>query len=49
MVPDHIDYDGKKGWLIVHICETCGKTISNKTAPDDNVTEFEARKADPRN
>lgn len=46
MRPERLDYDGKKGWLIVHVCETCGKTIPNKTAPDDAITEFEARKGD---
>jgi hypothetical protein len=46
MAPDHLDYDGKKGWMIVHVCTKCGKTIPNKVAPDDMITEFEARKRD---
>ena len=43
MIPDHLDQDGKKGWLIVHVCEKCEKTIPNKTAPDDDITEFASR------
>lgn len=46
MRPDHMDYDGKKGWHIVHVCEKCGKTIPNKTAPDDHIIEFQNRKRD---
>lgn len=44
MAPDHLDYDGKKGWMIIHVCMKCGKTIPNKSAPDDMITEFETRK-----
>jgi DNA-directed RNA polymerase subunit M/transcription elongation factor TFIIS len=46
MYPDHLDQDGKKGWVIVHVCETCGKTIPNKAAPDDDITEFAQCKRD---
>lgn len=46
MRPDHMDYDGKKGWMIVHICEKCKKTIPNKTAPDDHITELMQRNSD---
>lgn len=35
MAPVGSDYDGKKGWMIVHVCEKCGKNIPNKVAPDD--------------
>jgi hypothetical protein len=38
MKPASLDYDGKKGWLIVHLCESCGKTIPNKAAPDDDLS-----------
>jgi len=46
MHPDHMDYDGKKGWLIVHVCLKCKKTIPNKTAPDDDITELLKRNSD---
>lgn len=42
MQPVSLDYDGKKGWLIVHECSKCRKTIPNKAAPDDDVTEWVA-------
>lgn len=38
MQPTGIDQDGKKGWMIIHRCTECGKTIRNKSAPDDDVT-----------
>ncbi|MDD4318721.1 MAG: RNHCP domain-containing protein [Candidatus Peribacteraceae bacterium] len=38
MEPVHLDYDGKKGWMVLHRCTVCGKTIPNKTAPDDDMT-----------
>ena len=38
MQPRGMDYDGKKGWLIVHVCEKCGREIVNKTAPDDRLS-----------
>jgi hypothetical protein len=40
MKPSAIDQDGKKGWMIVHRCEKCGKTIRNKAAPDDDLTSW---------
>ncbi len=40
MRPDSLDFDGKKGWLIVHVCEACGKRIPNKTAPDDDLSKL---------
>ncbi len=40
MAPVAIDQDGKKGWMIVHRCGKCGKTIRNKAAPDDNLSSF---------
>jgi len=36
MKPDRIEYSGKKGFIIVHRCEKCGKESKNQTAPDDN-------------
>ena len=33
-----VDHDGKKGWMIIHMCLRCGKRISNKAAPDDDLT-----------
>ena len=41
MKPVGLDHDGKKGWMIVHVCDTCGKRNINKVAPDDNVTDVE--------
>ena len=38
MKPVSLDYDGKKGWSVVHRCAKCGKTIPNKTAPDDDLS-----------
>jgi hypothetical protein len=46
MRPDHLDQDGKKGWMIVHICQKCGKTIPNKAAEDDCIIEFMERKSE---
>lgn len=40
MKPDHLDYDGKKGWMIVHVCEMCGKKIPNKAAPGDRLEDL---------
>ena len=27
-------------FILIHTCELCGKTISNKVAPDDNLADF---------
>lgn len=35
-----LDYDGKKGWSVVHQCVKCRKTIPNKTAPDDDLSSL---------
>jgi len=45
MTPVAMDHDGKKGWVLVHECESCGKTITNKIAPDDDITEWAQRKS----
>lgn len=37
MRPVGVDQSGKKGWMIVHRCETCGFTGRNKAALDDPV------------
>lgn len=36
MKPLKVTHNGKKGWMIEHKCQKCGKTIPNKSAPDDN-------------
>lgn len=38
MEPTSIDQDGKKGFMLIHTCTLCGKTIRNKTAPDDDLS-----------
>lgn len=35
MRPISLDQTGKKGWMVIHICEKCGKRIPNKLASDD--------------
>ncbi|MDD5623614.1 MAG: RNHCP domain-containing protein [Candidatus Peribacteraceae bacterium] len=40
MEPVGVDHRGAKGWMIVHRCVTCGKTITNKVAPDDDIAEI---------
>lgn len=40
MHPVALDQSGKKGWVIIHRCEACGKEISNKAAPDDDLAGF---------
>lgn len=34
--PIGIDYNAKKGYIIIYKCEKCGETRKNKTAKDDN-------------
>lgn len=36
MEPLYIDYQGKKGYQIIHKCLLCGKQSTNKAAPDDS-------------
>ena len=38
--PTAIDQDGKKGFVIIHVCEKCGKVQRNKAAHDDDVIGF---------
>jgi len=40
MEPVDIDFRKKNGWVVVHKCKKCGKTIVNKLAPDDEYLEF---------
>ncbi len=37
MRPTAIDFDGKKGYLIIHECMDCSKEIRNMAAKDDNL------------
>lgn len=39
MEPVFIDYDGKKGYQIIHRCLKCGKEMHNLVADDDNMDE----------
>lgn len=36
MKPVALEYKGKKGYMLIHECQICGKRMLNKTAPDDN-------------
>jgi len=38
MKPIGARYNGKKGWQIVHRCQTCGVIKLNRVAPDDMET-----------
>jgi len=38
MKAEYLDFRSNKGWVIIHVCEKCQKTISNIPAPDDNVS-----------
>ena len=40
MEPLKLDQDSKKGWVILHRCERCGKEGRNKAAPDDELTQI---------
>ena len=40
MISIQVDQDGKKGWIVSHKCQKCGKIISNMTAPDDNFDKI---------
>lgn len=37
MEPCYINYQGSKGYQIIHKCLNCGKKIPNITADDDNL------------
>ena len=46
MKPVGVDHRGGKGWMIVHRCEQCGKTITNKAAPDDDMAKLSEVQSD---
>ena len=35
-----LDQNAKKGWIIVHKCKKCKKTINNKAAEDDDLDQL---------
>ena len=35
--PIAVDYNAKKGWIIIHKCVKCGEIKRNKAALDDSV------------
>jgi uncharacterized Zn finger protein len=37
--PVGVDYNAKKGWVILHRCERCGEVRRNKAALDDSVSD----------
>lgn len=37
MAPIGLTQSGKKGWILLHKCTKCGRTIRNKLADDDNM------------
>ena len=45
MKPVGVDHRKKKGWMIVHLCESCGKQIPNITAPDDDISIVSGKKS----
>ncbi len=40
LVPINVEVSGKKGYVIVHKCQKCGKICKNKSAEDDNFDEI---------
>jgi DNA-directed RNA polymerase subunit RPC12/RpoP len=37
--PASVDYNSKKGWVILHRCQRCGEVRRNKAALDDSVSD----------
>jgi DNA-directed RNA polymerase subunit RPC12/RpoP len=37
--PVGVDYNSKKGWVIIHQCQSCGEVRRNKAALDDSVSD----------
>jgi DNA-directed RNA polymerase subunit RPC12/RpoP len=37
--PVGVDYNSKKGWVILHQCQRCGEVRRNKAALDDSVSD----------
>lgn len=48
MKPVSLDQRSKKGWSVIHECETCSKRNVNKTAPDDEIIALAERLAPPQ-
>lgn len=40
MEPFQVEHNGKKGWMISHKCDKCGKIMVNKAAEDDDFDEI---------
>ncbi len=38
LVPVHAEISAKKGYVVVHKCESCGEIHKNKAASDDNIS-----------
>jgi len=38
MDPIKLDYNGKKGFMILHKCTKCGKEMWNRSAEDDDLS-----------
>ena len=41
MEPVGADYNGAKGWMIIHRCRVCGHTVRNKVA--ENTVQSDSR------
>jgi transcription elongation factor Elf1 len=39
MGPIGVDHNSKKGWVIIHQCQSCGEMRRNKAALDDRVSD----------
>jgi hypothetical protein len=37
--PVGVDFNAKKGWIILHRCGRCGEIRRNKAALDDSVSD----------
>jgi DNA-directed RNA polymerase subunit RPC12/RpoP len=37
--PVAVDYSSKKGWVIIHQCQSCNELRRNKAALDDSVSD----------
>jgi len=44
MKPLSLDQRSGKGWMIIHECVLCKKTIPNRAAPDDDLVGFSEHK-----
>jgi hypothetical protein len=41
MEPVELDQDGKKGFVIIHLCQKCKVKKRNKAAPDDMLENLQ--------